>query len=331
MKNIPGFALLVSMFLCCCLSVPLRAENTYSFSLSSSFGILYGYSEELVYKHAGDDTLLSELIWDFKPLVYAGTALDFGRTNPWERRGFFAGASVKYGFPLKTGAIEDRDWAAAGDDYLTHYSRHDAWSQGTLLSDISLGFSFPFLKSLLLKPGIRFSYMYFSWNAQDGFTQYASKNGGDYQPWDSGIAKNPVSGPGIIYSQHWFIFSPVLAAALKFDSRFFLDLYMAATPLIFCAATDDHLIGFDLKKGRQFKDYLSWGLSLEGGAGFAFAPAAKFEIRLDWGFRYISGPRGETYWRTTGPGLTSSSFYLSGEGGAGLFIMDTGISAKIRL
>jgi hypothetical protein len=168
--------------------------------------------------------------------------------------------------------------------------------------------------------------MYFSWNAQDGFTQYASKNGaGDYEPWNSGIAKAPVSGTGLIYSQHWFIFSPVLAAALKLSSRSFLDLYMAATPLVFCAATDDHL-----QRSLQFRDYLSWGLSLEGGAGFAFAPVERFEIRLDWGFRYISGPRGETYQKTTGE--TNSSFYLSDkESGAGLFILDAGISAKIRL
>jgi outer membrane protease len=329
MKNIYGFALLVSIFFCC-FSASLRAESAYSLSLSSSFGILYGYAEELVYEYAGDDTLYSELIWDLKPLVYAGTALDFGRTNPWKRWGFFAGVSVKYGFPLKTGAIEDRDWAANQGDYLTHYSRHDAWSQGALLLDVSMGLSFPFLNALLLKPGIRFSYLYFSWSAQDGFTQYSSGSGGSYSPWDSGIAKKPVSGPGIIYSQHWFIFSPVLAAALKPGSRFFLDLYMAATPLIFCAATDDHLIGIDLRQGRQFRDYLSWGLSLEGGAGFAFAPVEKFEIRLDWGFRYISGPKGETYQKITGE--TTPSFFLSDkEGGAGLFILDAGISAKIRL
>jgi outer membrane protease len=326
-KSIYAFALLVSIFFCV-FPAALGAESAYSFSLSSSLGIIDGYAEELVYKYAGDDTLLSELIWDLKRLVYVGTALDFGRTNPWERRGFFAGASVKYGFPLKAGAIEDRDWADNNNDYLTHYSRHDAYSQGALLSDVSLGFSFPFFKALLLKPGIRFTYMYFSWSAQDGFTQYAKEDppySGNFPPWDSGITKSPVSGSGILYSQHWFILSPVLAAALKLSSRSSLDFYMAATPLIFCAATDDHL-----QKNLQFKDYLSWGLSLEGGAGFAFAPAERFEIRLDWGVRYLSGPRGETYKKITGS-QTSSSFFLSGEGGAGLFIINTGISAKIRL
>jgi hypothetical protein len=333
MKNIYVSALLVSMFFCS-FPASIRAESAYSFSLSSSFGILYGRSEELVYKYAGDDdTRLSELIWDLKPLVYVGAALDFGRTKPWERWGFFAGAALKYGFPFKTGVIEDRDWLDNDNDYLTHYSRHDTYSQGALLSDVSLGFSFPVLSILVLKLGIRFSYMYFSWNAQDGFTQYAKEDppySRHYQSWHSGLAKTPVSGPGILYSQHWFIFSPVLAAALKLGSRFFLDFYTAATPLIFCAATDDHLIGIDQKKGRQYKDYLAWGLSLEGGAGFAFAPVERFEIRLDLGLRYISGPRGETYQKTTGQ--TSSSFSLSAsEGGAGLFIMDAGISAKIRL
>ncbi|MDR1108024.1 MAG: omptin family outer membrane protease, partial [Spirochaetaceae bacterium] len=214
MKNIYGFAVLVIIFFCC-LSAPLMAGNIYSFSLSSSLGIIYGHSEELVYKYAGKDTLLSELIWDLKPLVYSGAALDFGRTNPWERWGFFAGASIKYGLPLKTGVMEDRDWMAAKGGYLTHYSRHDAYSNGALLSDLSLGFSFSFFEALLLKPGIRFSYMYFSWSAQDGFTQHTSNSGGDYPPWDSGITKSPVSGSGILYSQHWFVLAPALAAELK--------------------------------------------------------------------------------------------------------------------
>jgi outer membrane protease len=287
---------------------------------------LDGYAEELVYKSAGDDTLLSELIWDLKRLFYLGTALDFGRTNPWERWGFFAGASIKYGLPLKAGVMEDRDWLAEKGGYLTHYSRHDAYSNGLLFSDLSLGFSFPLFNTLLLKPGIRFSYMYFSWSAQDGFKQYVPdpKSGEDYQPWDSGITKIPISGTGILYSQHWFILAPALAAALKLSSRSFLDFYIAATPFIFCAATDDHL-----QRNLQFRDYLSWGLSLEGGAGCAFALTERFEIRLDCGIRYISGPRGETYKKITGD--TEPVFYLSGEGGAGLFILSAGISAKIRL
>jgi outer membrane protease len=326
MKNIYGFTVLVSIFFCS-PSVFLMAGDAYSFSISSSFGILYGHAEELVYKYTGKDTLYSELKWDLKPLFYTGAALDFGRTNPWERWGFFAGASIKYGFPNKTGIIEDRDWLAASGDYLTNYSRHDAYSSGALLSDVSLGFSFPFLEILALKTGARFSYLYFSWSARDGFTQYAEqvpKGSGNYLPWNSGIAKTPVSGTGIIYSQRWFIFSPVLALGVRLDSRFSLDLYTAATPFVFCAAEDDHLW-----RDLRFQDYLSWGLSFDGGIGFAFVPVEKFEIRLDWGFKYIGGSRGESYSKSTGTG--SSFFSLTGETGAGLYTMDAGISAKIRL
>jgi outer membrane protease len=277
-----------------------------------------------VYKSSGSETLLSELTWDLKPLVYSGAALDFGRTNPWERWGFFASASLKYGFPSGTGIIEDRDWLAATDHYVTHYSRHDVYSQGALFSDASLGFSFPFLEVLALKAGIDFSYMYFSWLAQDGFTQYAEKSGGDYQPWHNGIEKAYASGPGIIYSQHWIIFSPVLALGVRLSPRFFLDFYVSATPFVFCAAVDDHLI-----RKLRFQDYLSWGLSFEGSIGFAFAPVERFEIRLDWGFRQISGSRGETYQKSTGTG--ASFFFPAGDAGAGLYIMDSRISAKIRL
>jgi hypothetical protein len=129
-------------------------ESAYSFSLSSSFGIIDGYAEKLVYEYTGDDTLLSELIWDLKRLVYAGTALDFSRINP------------------STGSI---------------------------------------------------------------------------------------------------ILSPVLTAALKLSSRSFLDFYTAATPLIFCATTDDHLIGFGRKQGRQYKDYLS-----RRGCGLCLCPGGAY-------------------------------------------------------
>jgi outer membrane protease len=319
MKNIYGFTVLVILFFCF-PAFPLMAERAYSFSLSSSFGIIYGHSEELVY-NSGKDSLLSELIWDLKPLVYTGAALNFGRTNPWERWGFFAAASIKYGFPERTGDMVDRDWLK-GNGSLTRYSRHDAYSQGALLSDISLGFSFPFLEALALKTGICFSYMYFSWLAQDGFKQYADEVGKD--AWDSGIPKKAISGPGIIYSQRWFVFSPVLALAVKLSPRFSLEFYASATPFVFCAAVDDHL-----GRNLRFQDYLFWGLSLEEGLGFAFAPTERFEIRLDWDFRYLSGPRGETYQKSTGEG--TSSFFPAGEAGAGLYTMDAGISAKIYL
>jgi outer membrane protease len=218
----------------------------------------------------------------------------------------------------------DRDWADKEYDYLTHYSRHDAYSQGALLSDVSLGFSFPFPGVLALKTGIRFSYMYFSWLARDGFTQYSEQSGGDYQPWHSGIAKAYASGPGIIYSQHWLIFSPVLTLGVKLSPRFSLEFYASATPFVFCAAVDEHLI-----RKLRFQDYLSWGFSLEWSVGFAFTPVERFEIRLDWGLRQISGSRGETYQKSTDTG--GSFFFPAGEAGAGLYTMDTGISAKIRL
>lgn len=311
----------------CSLPVPLMAEKAYSFSVSHSFGILYGHSEELVYKYAGKDTRYSELKWDLKPLFYLGAALDFGRTNPWERWGFFARGSVKYGLPLKTGIMVDRDWLDTDADYLTNYSRHDAYSLSALLSDASLGFSFPFLEVLVLKTGARFSHMYFSWAGQDGFTQYAAGNGWNYDPWNSELPKTPFSGTGIIYSQHWFIFSPVLALGVRLGPRFSLDFYTSVTSFIFCAAVDDHPFA---KVPFQARDYLPWGLFLEEGIGFAFAPAEKIEIRLDWSFRYINGPRGETYQRATGEG--DSFFFLSnGEAGAAFYALDAGISAKIRL
>jgi outer membrane protease len=326
MKNIYTFAVLVSIFFFC-FSSALWSDNQYSLSLSTSLGIIYGHSEEIVYKHPGKDDYLSELLWDLKPLVYAGLALDLAKTNPWERWGFFAGLSLKYGLPLKTGIMEDRDWLDDDQDYVTHYSRHDTYSQGALLADLSAGLSFPLSYTLLLKAGVKFSYMYFSWIGLDGYDQYAEAPAfgkTDYKPWHSGLTKNPVSGRVITYKQYWFILAPVLGGEIKLSPLFFLDLYAAATPLIYCVDIDDHL-----KTQVRYQDYLSWGFALDTGIGFAFVPAEKVEFRLDCGIRYISGSRGDVYTKSTG--VPSSGFHLSPEiAGGGYAAFDAGFSAKIR-
>jgi hypothetical protein len=331
MKNIHAFALLVILF-SLCFSSALWGDNPYSFSFSTSFGILYGHSEEIVYKYSGKDDYLSELLWDLKPLFYTGFALDLAKTNPWVSWGFLAGLSIKYGLPLKTGVMEDRDWMDDDQDYLTHYSRHDSYSQGALLTDLSLGLSFPLSDTLLLKAQLKLSHMYFSWLAQDGYLQYAeypAVGKTDYQPWTSGVPKDPASGPGIVYSQSWLILAPLVGVDIKLSPRFFLDFYAAATPLVFCFDRDDHLY-FGGPSGKRFQDYLFWGFSLDTGAGFAFVPVEKLEFRLDFGVRYIDGSRGDVYIKSTG--VTSSDFYLSAHdgAGAGLLFLDAGFSMKIR-
>ena len=87
MRNITALAVLVIIFH---LPRPVQAQdNGYAFSLIPLFGLVSGEAEEIVFP---DDTmaeLLSQLLWDMKPVYYYGLEMDLSRTNPGEKRGFF--------------------------------------------------------------------------------------------------------------------------------------------------------------------------------------------------------------------------------------------------
>jgi outer membrane protease len=314
MKNIAGFLILVSLvFALQSLYGEERSGKwAYAFSVSPTLGIYWGRAEEIVYKNSDTSDYLSQLLWDLKPLVYTGTDLEFGPRNLWTKSGFTAGLSLKYGFPFKTGIMEDRDWK--GSDTLTHYSRHDAHSNGSFMFGLSLGFSWAFISRITLKVYGDFSYLRFSWTAEDGYYKYP--------PTDP---EKSIYGPGITYTQNWLIFSPGVRFALRISRYFSLNGFTMATPFIYGFCRDEHY----LKKIR-FDDYLGWGLFIKGGIGFAFSPWKDLEFALSIGGSLIEGPRGDDYQMAVGETDGSYARYPD-IGGAGFLALDVGFSVKITL
>jgi outer membrane protease len=303
-------------------------KSSYTLSIAALTGFLYGRAEEIVYLNETSDTYLSQLLWDMKPLFYAGTSLKVSPVKPLERFGFFADLSLKSGIPSKTGSMEDRDWlnkVNATNDGLTHFSSHDNYTQGAFLLDLSVGLSFPIAGRLLLKGYGVFSYMYFSWASRDGFTQYASKDtSGVYAPWDDTIPKSNHYGPAINYQQEWVILTPGLALYVPFPYGFSLDLSIQISPLLWCVILDDHFL-----TKTQYQDKTSGGLLFESHGEIAFALHPRLELSLSLGYRSIQGLRGPTYTRKTGE--TDGTIGQNGSGGTGYLALDTGLSVKIRL
>jgi outer membrane protease len=159
-KKIGVLVSIITIFL-----VPIGAE-TSGFSISPTVGFLYGHAEEIVYKFPGSDLYLSELLWDLKPLLYAGIAFDFGPRDPFKHDGFTSALSLKYGLPLKTGIHENRDWDNFQNHHLTHFSRHDAFSRGAFFFDISAGYSWRLNTTLALITYGMFTYMRLSWSGR---------------------------------------------------------------------------------------------------------------------------------------------------------------------
>ncbi|MDR2483816.1 MAG: omptin family outer membrane protease [Treponema sp.] len=318
MKTISGFTFLVILLYIFLCSPNLPAESPdsgpYTFSVAASGGFLYGQSEEIVYKAPNSDACLSQLLWDMKPLWYAGTSFNFSQINPMEKLGFFMDLSLKFGIPSKTGTMEDRDWTAA-DGHLTNFSSHDNYTRGAFILDFSAGLSVPIVSKALINLYLGFSYMNFSWDAHDGYIEYEKDN------WE----KIPFYGPAISYSQEWRIF--LLGIGLNIPFKPFsieLSFQGSAGPFIYCADQDEHF-----SRNLQFRDYLSGGVLLEPRGGFAFSLHPKAELSLHIGWRYISGARGITKERETGLSA-GGTFVKSGEAGAGYSMLDTGLSVKVR-
>jgi outer membrane protease len=327
MRNITVFAILVIILHCAPRAAAQEGTPGKSYALSSwtSFGTFLGRAEEIVYpssEYKAD--MLSQLLWDIMPVFYYGLSLDFSRTQPWEKWGFFGTLSLKNGIPGKSGKHENRDWASIENDALTHYSIHDNLTNELFLFDASAGLSVPF-HQLLLKTYITMSYMRFSFTGQYGNGTYARETGNSIY---ASIDDNPdhISYSDrekvINYTQNWITVAPGIALGYYF-SRFHAELFFNISPLISCRGVDEHLTNFHV-----FKDYMRGGLFLEPGFHFSFIAGRRLEFSQDFSWRHISRTRGETWY---GRQIGTAVFVPEGEAGAGLSLFNIGLCMKIRL
>jgi outer membrane protease len=318
MKSIHRFAFFVSICVGAIIPVASHGQDSldfaiartpYRISLAATAGALIGQAEEIVY-YADRDDMMSQLLWDLKPMVYAGSALSFSRSDPLAGPGVMVDMSVKFGLPLQTGAMKDRDWLKPSDpDVLTNFSTHDAFLEGgALLFDFAGGIGIPIKSAVALEALFAVSYMHFSWAGKNGYGKYLEHN------WE----KEPMKGTVITYDQAWMILSPGLGLfwplhrALSLDFRFFFS------PLIYAGA-EDHHIG---RKDR-FNDYMRGGLCLEPSLDIAFAPNRFFSLVAHGSWRYIAGTRGDSFMN----GALSTEV----EAGAGFSAFDAGLSFKFAL
>jgi outer membrane protease len=333
MKTIVIFSIFVSL----ALIPPLRAEDRlpYTFSIAPQFGLLYGQGEEQVFNDSSDG-LLSQLLWDLKPLYYGGMRLDFGRTDPLGGFGFFSALSLKFGFPMDTGVMKDRDWQGPAGE-LTNYSQHTAFTEGALILDLAAGPSIPLRSVLVLRPSLGLSYTRFSWTARDGYLRYGKSTGGGYEPLTDSDLPQEATGTVVSYSQDW-IFMPIgLSLWILPDHIFSGALWFYGGPMLKFVGMDQHLSrtrtyfqkypnGFG-----QFWDEIIGGYSLEPGGEFRFSPMDRFALRVYGSWRRVAAKsHGKSYARVTGSGNWDWNFLGNFSGGA-FQTMDVGIGFEIRL
>ena len=327
MRNITVFLVLVIMLNC--IHVAAAQDQTapsYAFSTWTRFGMLYGQAEEIVYPSNTRAELLSQLLWDIKPIFYYGLSLDFSRTQPMAQWGFFTTLSLKNAIPGKSGEMEDRDWMSVENSGLTHYSTHDAFANNLFLLDLSAGLSFPIKRLLLLKPYVAMSYMHFDFSGKYGHGTYAQHlGGGKYASINDTPQKVSFSDweKVINYTQDWLSVGPGISIAYYFFNIFCAELFFQISPWVLCNDLDEHLT-----TGYQFRDYMRGGLYIEPGFHFSWFAGKRLELSLDFSWRHINGTRGETWWGTP---IGTANPLQQGEAGAGLSMIDAGLCLKIRL
>jgi outer membrane protease len=291
--------------------------GSFTFSVSPLTGFLYGHGEEIVYQSEKGGAYLSELLWDIKPLVYSGAVLDVSwKNNP----GFFCSVSLKFGFPMETGFMEDRDWLA-WNGALSHYSRHDSKAGEAWFCDFLGGISLPFGSRVLFKPFLGLSYTHLEWIASDGYTKYGKRDSSySYLPLEDSDRENPLSGRVAGYTQKWLILLSGASLSYTFHPRFSASLSLRLSPFLYFTGADEHYI-----TGTDFYDYIIGGFYLEPGGDVVFRFNKWFSAGLYVSWRYMKGsPPGTSYSQETGDRL-----YRGSIAGAAWQTLDSGLRLSL--
>jgi outer membrane protease len=300
-------------------------EKNYSFSFGTQFGLVHGQAFELVYPDGSTKgELLSELIWDMKPVFYLGLQFDFERANIMSAPGFFTSLSAKFGIPADSGIMEDRDWLSTENDALTNFSSHTNKTNEFVLMDIAVGASFPVKSFLYIKPFFSGSWMHFSFTGRDGYKKYArykSKNPDTFYPIDDNPETETITGNVISYTQDWLLIATGFSIGTEILSPFSFELSFQISPFAYCAATDHHIY-----RDTVFKDFTSLGLFLEPKGKISFT-VERIEFSLETAYRYIGRTRGASYENEGGTG-----FFVSSSGaGASLSLLDIHFLVRLRI
>lgn len=296
-------------------SSPLFNIPLPQFSLSPFTEIVYGESFEYVYK---SDKILSELIWDMKPLYFLG--LEAGLE--W-KKGLSLNAEASFGLPMVTGLMEDSDWLNLEkglDTKKTNFSQHTAKLENATVVVLNAGWNFIFPKQthavFTLTPSIGYRYYSWKWNALDGYRQYADETGGIYEEWKESLPKVPFYGLGISYEQRFYIPTFGLAGSFTPNSKIKTELGVTFSPLVSSYNIDNH---FDRK--LIFHDILTDGIFFEPSIAVTWSVSNKVRLFFNARKTLISSLRGVTGVFYEGSSYVSWTYKEDGEGGgAGLDI-----------
>ncbi|GMO34678.1 MAG: hypothetical protein Ta2F_10810 [Termitinemataceae bacterium] len=295
----------------------LNFDSDHNFAIEAAAGLLNGQAEEIVFYDSSSKDKLSQLLWDIKPLIYAGANLHYGWHKDSNLVGVWTDAGIKIGIPNKTGRMEDSDWDNANNhDQLTHFSVHDNRTRQAILVDAAAGVSFNISKKHVINPFLSYSYMFFLWTANGGSILYPESS--------SGQAHRPISPSSKVvaqYTQMWNILGFGISYHGMFNDYFDADISFKISPLVWCFAVDNHVL-----RDLVITDDLKGGLFLEPLFTLSWTPKNFFRLSMSASYRHILGTRGNSTYKER----EKTSKYKNNSG-AGYSAFDIGITAHFNM
>lgn len=307
-------------------------EQRYALTFAPTVSFLHGRSFELLYTGRGSDDYRSELRWDLDRMILAGCRFSFMPREPGKKSDFFAAIYTAVGIRQKSGTMEDRDWLepTTVPGSLTLYSEHSNRA-GLLLTDVEAGMILPLVNHFTVRLALAVSYMYLEFEAWDGYIQYGANNhipnpSNPYVPWNPAWSKDPVSGKGIGYTQHWFIVSPQVGFDWRPGGAVF-SLSFSVSPLVWCTAEDNHYLR---QPAFSTEETLKGGLALEPRGTTVFTIGDHWGLGVNLNGRYITGTRGNYTQRDHYPSGTVKATFKD-IAGAGVWFVSLGVSVRYTI
>lgn len=228
-----SFIFQISAFSLFANTSPQKTKN-WGFSVSPNFGLSFGSLGEYLYSQYETNLLVSDLQWNFSPL------LKFGIKAQYNYKLFFVEGSFSYFLPTTCGKMYDSDY---NKDFKTNLCFFDNKSVFAIDTSLKASFKIP-LKKFFLTPSIIGTYSANSFVGFNGYGYFGDKeiNGGWTEtdvPWDNPNARKAASVSNIEYTRdELFLF---LGTEIEYKiKRFTFCVGIFVSPITYTNVIDFH-------------------------------------------------------------------------------------------
>jgi outer membrane protease len=283
------------------VKAPVRSGILSAYTLELDLGMNYTYAQVLEKVFFSEDSKIeSELCWTSNYILSAAFALEARQREPYTRIGFFAGAQLDAGIPMRSGYMVDRDWVKYEDLY-SAFSQHDNYTTSYINFDAHIGVSIPFINRLLLRPSVGVKWINLVMTAADGYGEYR-------------VTTEDFTGRVVKYTADWFLLYPSIAFRYKVVPSLEAEVSFNITPLVYYKGEDDHIV-----RKIIYYDKIDGGIYLQPSVRILYSPAKNFGAELSAGFFYSNAKGGSTEAKENGstkqvssvPGVSINCFDIS--------------------